>query len=88
MTLGSKLLKLRNELNLTQSEMAKIIDTSQGNYCDWESNKSKPNFDNLLKICTEFKVDVYDLLKEEDKNVVNKTKTAIIPLTVMLKIVL
>ncbi len=67
MSLGSKLLKLRTNLNHTQSEMARMLETTQGTYCDWESNTSKPNFENLLKICEVFEIDIYDLLKKKKK---------------------
>lgn len=74
MSLGTKLLKLRKELNLTQPEMARIVDVSQGTYCDWESDTTKPNFNSLMKLCSEFNLDVYEFLKDSEKTIINKNK--------------
>ncbi len=70
MTLGTKLLKIRKELNITQLEIAHLLEVSQPTYCDWESDTARPNFNNLIKICSEFDLDIHDLLKETmEKNV-------------------
>ena len=50
--------------NLSQSDIAQKLDVSQNAYNKWESDKSKPSVENLLKITDFYDTDIYDLLSD------------------------
>lgn len=64
MTLGQKLYSLRTKKSkdLSHEKLAYELEVSKTAIIKWESDKSKPSIDNLLKICDYFETDVYDLL--------------------------
>ncbi|GAA5102051.1 hypothetical protein GCM10023210_42700 [Chryseobacterium ginsengisoli] len=66
MSLGTKLRELRTGRNLSQTQVAMELDVSQTAYGKWESDQTKPGFDNLLKISEFYETDIYDLAKEEN----------------------
>ncbi|MDR1347173.1 MAG: helix-turn-helix domain-containing protein [Prevotellaceae bacterium] len=66
-TLGTKLLNLRRQYRLSQTEIADILNVSQNAYNKWESDKNKPSADNLLKLSQYYKVDIMELLDDNDK---------------------
>ena len=47
---GERLKFLRKEKKLTQTELAKMLNTTQGTVGKWENNKLEPNFETLKKI--------------------------------------
>ena len=66
-TLGTKLLNLRREHRLSQTEIADILDVSQNAYNKWEADKCKPSADNLLKLSQYYKIDIIELLDDNEK---------------------
>ncbi|WP_294296984.1 helix-turn-helix transcriptional regulator [uncultured Chryseobacterium sp.] len=68
MSLGTKLRELRTGKNLSQTQVAMELDVSQTAYGKWESDQTKPGFDNLLKISEFYETDIYDLLENKDGN--------------------
>jgi transcriptional regulator with XRE-family HTH domain len=66
-TLGTKLLNLRRQHKLSQTEIADILDVSQNAYNKWEADKCKPSADNLLKLSQYYKVDIIELLDDNEK---------------------
>lgn len=48
--IGETLKKLREGKNLSQTEIAKILGIPQRTYSDYETNKSDPKLDTLIKI--------------------------------------
>jgi transcriptional regulator with XRE-family HTH domain len=66
-TLGTKLLNLRRQHKLSQTEIADILDVSQNAYNKWEADKCKPSADNLLKLSQYYNVDIIELLNENEK---------------------
>ncbi len=66
MSLGTKLRELRTGKNLSQTQVAMELDVSQTAYGKWESDQTKPGFDNLLKISEFYETDIYDLVREEN----------------------
>lgn len=66
MTLGQKLYSLRTKKSkdLSHEKLAYEIDVSKTAIIKWESDKSKPTVDNLLKICEYFETDIYTLLDD------------------------
>jgi transcriptional regulator with XRE-family HTH domain len=63
-TLGAKLLKLRIDHKLSQTELAEIVGVSQNAYCKWEADKSKPQIENLFKISQYYQVDMKEFLDD------------------------
>ncbi len=64
-TLGTKLRKLRDDKKMSQSEIAHILGVSQSAYNKWESDLSKPNIDNLMKISSFHEIDPSELLEDQ-----------------------
>ncbi len=64
MILGDKLNKLRKSKNLSHEQLALELNISKTALINWESNKSKPSIDNLMKICDFFETDIYSLLED------------------------
>jgi transcriptional regulator with XRE-family HTH domain len=63
MTLGTKLRNLRSARNESLDILAIKLDISKTAIGKWETDKSKPSFENLLKICDYYETDVYKLLE-------------------------
>jgi len=61
-TLGTKLLKLREEHRLSQTEFAETIGVSQNAYSRWEADKCKPHVEHLFKIAQYYQIDMKILL--------------------------
>ena len=49
--LGSKIVSLRNQHNLSQEKLAEELNVSRQAISNWERNKSEPDFSTLCKIC-------------------------------------
>jgi len=63
MTLGTKLRNYRNKKGISLEKLAHELNISKAAIGKWESDKSIPNSENLLKIADCFETDVYELLK-------------------------
>ena len=50
MNIGKRLNKLRNMKNITQLELANILFVSDKTISSWESNRTKPNLEMLVKL--------------------------------------
>lgn len=70
MEYGARLAYLRNERNLSQSELAKKLDVSQSTVGMWESNKRKIPGDKLVEVAEFFNTSVDYILghKSPDNN--------------------
>ncbi|GHT54752.1 hypothetical protein FACS189451_08160 [Bacteroidia bacterium] len=66
-SLGTKLLNLRQQHKLSQMEIADILNISQNAYNKWEADKCKPSADNLLKLSQYYKIDIVELLNDNEK---------------------
>jgi transcriptional regulator with XRE-family HTH domain len=66
-SLGTKLLNLRRQHRLSQTELADVLNVSQNAYNKWEADKCKPTVDNLLKLSQYYKVDIMELLDDNEK---------------------
>jgi transcriptional regulator with XRE-family HTH domain len=66
-SLGTKLLNLRRQQRLSQTEIAEVLDVSQNAYNKWEADKCKPSADNVLKISQYYKIDIVELLDDKEK---------------------
>lgn len=51
MTFGQRLMIARENAGLKQCQLANHIGTLYGNVSNWENDKRKPSFDNIIKLC-------------------------------------
>jgi transcriptional regulator with XRE-family HTH domain len=64
MTLGTKLLNLRNRKGISLEKLALELNISKSAIGKWEADKSKPSLENLLKLCDNYETDFYELLED------------------------
>ena len=62
MNIGEKIRNTREDLDLSQSDMAKLILMNQSNYSKIERNIQEPNMEQLRRICQILKLDPRYLL--------------------------
>ena len=62
--IGKNLQKLRRSHGYTQEKLAELIDCSARYISDIEQDKSKPSYENLIKICNVFKIGLNDIFSE------------------------
>ena len=58
MSFGERLKDLRNERNLGQVELAKILNLSKGIISLWENNLREPKLSNLILLAQYFNVSI------------------------------
>ena len=80
MTFGERLYELRNEKNISQEELAEVLDVSRQSISKWENDKAYPEMTRLLFMSDYFEVSLDYLMrgikKEENvENVAQKYKT-------------
>ena len=74
MQIGKKIRDAREDLDLSQSNMAKLIPMNQSNYSKIERDLQEPNMEQLRRICQILKldpkyllnIDEYEFLSPED----------------------
>lgn len=62
----TRLKTLRKEKELSQKQLAEILNTTNSSICDWESGRAEPNIEMLIRISEFFGVSVDYLLGLED----------------------
>lgn len=67
-TFGNKILKLRTNLGLSQTELANKIGVTNKAVSKWENGKSKPTTNTIRKLAALFMIDVNELLTKREKN--------------------
>lgn len=90
MNIGEKIRNAREDMDLFQSDMAKLIPMNQSNYSKIERNIQEPSIEQLRRICQILKLDPryllnlgdFDFVTEEDmmllkdiKKLINKHAT-------------
>ena len=65
MNFGEIFKKIRLENNLTQKEVARRIGIKQTNISSWENNKTRPEYENLIKLSNIYDVTIDELLGVE-----------------------
>ncbi|MCC9691412.1 helix-turn-helix transcriptional regulator, partial [Streptococcus agalactiae] len=61
-----RLKSLRQESGLKQQEIAPLLGIKQNTYSDWETGKSEPNLENVVKLAKLFKTTTDFLLGVTD----------------------
>ncbi|MBE6653823.1 MAG: helix-turn-helix transcriptional regulator [Ruminococcaceae bacterium] len=62
MNIGEKIRNKREDMDLSQADMAKLIPMNQSNYSKIERNVQEPNLEQLRRICQILKLDPRYLL--------------------------
>ena len=57
MSLGTKIRNAREDMDLSQSDVAKLIPMNQSNYSKIERDVQEPNMEQLKRICQILKLD-------------------------------
>ena len=78
-TLGNKIYELRKKKNLTQEDLALLLDISDKAVSKWENGTSKPTIENLSKLSKILDISLDELITLEEKK--NKQKINKIVLT-------
>ena len=56
--------KIRKEKRISQTEIAKILNISQGSYSNYENGKREPDIKTLIKLSQIFNTSIDNLIKE------------------------
>jgi transcriptional regulator with XRE-family HTH domain len=64
---GNKILELRTQLGLSQTELARMLGVTNKAVSKWETGKAKPTTNVIRKLAALFKVDVNELLSMRDE---------------------
>ena len=62
MRFGERFKKLRLENNLTQTQVANALGIDQTNISLWENDKTRPEYENLIKLSKLYDVTLDELL--------------------------
>lgn len=67
-----RLFELRTERELSQRDMAKILNISQGTYNNWENSNTQPSIEQLIALSKFFGVSVdYIIGNSDDFGIIN-----------------
>ena len=70
-----KLYELRTENGLSQRNIAKILNISQGTYNNWENGKTEPSIAQLIELSKFFEISVdYLISNSDDTGIINYNK--------------
>ena len=70
-----KLYELRTEKGLSQRNIAKILNISQGTYNNWENGKTEPSIAQLIELSKFFEISVdYLISNSDDTGIINYNK--------------
>ena len=61
-----RLKELRKKRNLSQKDLAVILNTSNSSICDWECGRSQPDIETLIELAKYFEVTIDYLVGLED----------------------
>ena len=62
MEFGAKFKQLRIDNNLTQNQLAEKLGIKQTNISNWENDKTRPEYENLIKLAKIFDVTTDEIL--------------------------
>lgn len=65
--LGNKIFELRKKKNLTQDDLAILLDISDKSVSKWENGSSRPTIENLKKLSNIFEITLDELIEIEEK---------------------
>ena len=66
MSLGETIYRLRTEKNLSQGDLAEMLDVSRQSISKWENNNAVPDLEKIIKLSEIFEVSLDELVKGEE----------------------
>ena len=72
MSFAGNISKLREKYNITQEQLAEVLEVSRQSVSKWESNMAYPETDKLISLAKLFKCSTDYLLKDECANTAEK----------------
>lgn len=75
MDLGKKIIEMRKNKNLSQEQLAEILNVSRQTISNWENGRFYPDIDALVKISKYFNISLDDLLAS-DSNILKHLKVS------------
>ena len=66
MNIGEKIYNLRKKKNLSQEDLASILNVSRQTISKWETGDSNPDIDKIVPLCNFFEISTDEFLKGED----------------------
>lgn len=79
MELDKRIRRLRDNLGLSQSDIARKLDVTPSTISNWESGKARPRLDKMTQLAELFNVTVSDLMGEQGVEV-HGSPTGLVPL--------
>ena len=68
MNLGETIYKLRTEKQMSQGELAELLEVSRQSISKWENNSAVPELEKLIRLSEIFAVSLDELVKGEEKS--------------------
>lgn len=78
MNIGEKIRSKREDMDLSQREMAEMIPMNQSNYSKIERDLQEPNLDQLRRICLILKLDPRYLLNLDEGEPISEQDIALL----------
>ena len=78
MTLGTKIRNAREDMDMSQSDVASMIPMNQSNYSKIERDMQEPNMEQLKRICQILKLDPRYLLSLDEFEFVSTKDLALL----------
>ena len=66
MNIGEKIYNLRKKKNLSQEELASVLNVSRQTISKWETGESSPDVDKIVPLCNFFEISTDEFLKGKD----------------------
>lgn len=63
MSIGEKIYDLRKKKNLSQEDLASVLNVSRQTISKWETGESNPDFDKIVPLCNFFNISTDEFLK-------------------------
>lgn len=73
MTIGEKIVNLRNNIGMSQEQLADSLKVSRQSVSKWELNQADPHIDKIVMMCEIFNVSADEFLRED--YIINKSNT-------------
>lgn len=66
MSIGDKIYNLRKKKNMSQEDLASVLNVSRQTISKWETGESNPDFDKIVPLCDFFDISTDELMREEN----------------------
>ena len=95
MSIGEKIYDLRKKKNMSQEELAQVLNVSRQTISKWETGESNPDFDKIVPLCNFFEISTDEflrgsnpILEEKIESVSKKNKALTFSMCIVIFIVM